>query len=125
MKHSTIKRNFALNPAVIRFNCNKHQSLFFADFRRLAEKKALASSRNSFSSFKRQISLSCSLTRFLSAISSSLRDNAVLGEWTASFALRRPSLKALIQVYIVPFGIPNSLAALCPPISWLVLQLVP
>lgn len=43
------------------------------------------------------------------------RDNAVLGLWTASFALRRPSLKAFIQVYIVPLGIPNSLAALYNP----------
>ena len=39
----------------------------------------LASSRNSFSSFKRRISLSCSLTRFLSSISSSLSDKAFLG----------------------------------------------
>ncbi len=37
----------------------EHHSLVFVDFRRLAAKKALASSRNSFSS----LSLSCSFTR--------------------------------------------------------------
>ena len=55
MERPAIKRNFTLNPAVIRFHCNKDQPLFFAGFRRLAAKKALASSKNSFSSFKRRI----------------------------------------------------------------------
>ena len=48
MGRSAMERDFTLNSAAIRFNCNKHQPLFYADFRRLAAKKAPASSKNSF-----------------------------------------------------------------------------
>lgn len=89
--------NFSLDIAVICVGCNKYGSLFFADFRRLDAKRVFAFSRNPFSSFKRWILLSCSFARFLSSISSSLRDNVVVGVWIAPPALRRPSLKAFIQ----------------------------
>ena len=55
--------------------CHRHCSYF---------EECHISSRNSFSSFKRRISLSCSFTRFLSSISSSLSDKAFLGVWDAS-----------------------------------------
>jgi hypothetical protein len=107
-----------LSRFVVVFKITKEHVIIGDPAKDLENWKLMSFIRNSFSSFNRRIFLSYSLTRFLSSISSSLRDNAVLGEWTASFALRRPSLKAFIQVYIVPSGIPNSLAALCPPISW-------
>ena len=44
-------------PAVVHLVRNEPHSGVLADFRRLAAKKALASSKNSFSSFKRRISL--------------------------------------------------------------------
>jgi len=40
-KHPAIKGNFPGNPAVLCFQSQKDHSLVFADFRRLAAKKAL------------------------------------------------------------------------------------
>ncbi len=57
----TVERYFPLHRAGVCLLCNKTHSQVFADLRRLAAKKALASARNSFSSFKRAISLACSL----------------------------------------------------------------
>ena len=57
VEHFAVERSFTLHHAVIRFHSDKHHSLFLADLRRLAAKKALASSRNSFFSFRRRISL--------------------------------------------------------------------
>ena len=51
----------------------EHHSLVFVDFRRLAAKKALASSRNSFSSLRRRIFLSCSFTHLCSILIFSAR----------------------------------------------------
>ena len=50
-KHPAIKGNFSVNHAVLCFQSQKDHSLVCADSRRLTAKKALASSRNSFSSF--------------------------------------------------------------------------
>ena len=66
-----------LDNAVLGFYGNEHHSLPFADFRRLAAKKALASSRNSFSSSRRRISFSCSLFCLRSICTSSARVMAV------------------------------------------------
>ena len=79
-KHPAIRCDFPGNPAVLCFQSQKDHSLVFADFRRLAAKKALASSQNSFSSFRRRISLSCSLTRLRSMVISSDRLIALAGE---------------------------------------------
>ena len=57
----TVERDFSFHRAVVCLLCNKTHSQVFSDLRRLAAKKALASDRNSFSSFKRAISLACSL----------------------------------------------------------------
>ena len=57
-KRITIKCSPSLEPAVVCLYGDKPHPQVFADFRRLAAKKALASSRNSFSSFRRRISLS-------------------------------------------------------------------
>src|SRR5699024_2762498 len=116
-KHSAVERDFPGSPAVLCLQCQKDHSLVFTDFRRLAAKKALASSRNSFSSFRRRISLSCSFTRLRSMVISSDRLIALAGVWEPSPISSLPALTAFSQVWMVPSGIPNSLAALAPPIS--------
>ena len=120
-KHPAIRCDFPGNPAVLCFQSQKDHSLVFADFRRLAAKKALASSKNSFSSFRRRISLSCSLTRLRSMVISSDRLIALAGVWEPSPISSLPVLTAFRHVWMVPSGIPNSLAALAPPISLAVL----
>jgi len=117
-KHTGIKRNFPFDPAVLRPERKKHHSLIFTDFRRLAAKKALASSRNSFSSFRRGISLSCSFTRLRNIVISSARLLALVGVWEPSPISSLPALTALSHVWMVPSGIPNSLVALAPPTSF-------
>ena len=116
-KHPAIKGNFSVNPAVLCFQSQKDHSLVCADSRRLAAKKALASSRNSFSSFRRWISLSCSFTLLRSMVISSYRLIALAGGWEPSPISSLPALTAFSHVWMVPSGIPNSLAALAPPIS--------
>ena len=116
-KHSAVERDFSSNPAVLCLQSQKDHSLVFADFRRLAAKKALASSRNSFSSLRRRISLSCSFTRLRSMVISSDKLIALVGVWEPSPISSLPALTAFSQVWMVPSGIPNSLAALAPPIS--------
>src|SRR5699024_7747931 len=91
-KHSAVERDFPGSPAVLCLQCQKDHSLVFADFRRLAAKKALASSRNSFSSFRRRISLSCSFTRLRSMVISSARLIALVGVWEPSPISSLPAL---------------------------------
>lgn len=79
MKRITIKRDFSLDRAAVGLNINKFHSQLFVDFRRLAAKKALASARNLFSSFRRLISFSCSFVCCLSFCTSSVRLIAVSG----------------------------------------------
>ena len=74
-------------------------------------------SKISLSSFRRRISLSCSLTRLRSIVISSDRLIAPAGVWEPSPISSLPALTAFIHVWMVPSGIPNSLAALAPPIS--------
>ena len=79
MKRITIKRNPPLYSAAVCLDINKPHPQVFADFRRLAAKKALASAKNSFSSFKRAIPFACSLFCCLSFCTSSVRLIAVSG----------------------------------------------
>ena len=73
LQHPAVHRYLSFLPAVIRLFCKKPHSLFFADFRRLAAKKALASAKNAFSSFSRRISRSNALFCLRSTASSSAR----------------------------------------------------
>src|SRR5699024_2537915 len=68
-------------------------------------------------SFRRRIFLSCSLTRLRSMVISSDRLIALAGVWEPSPISNLPALTAFSHVWMVPSGIPNSLAALAPPIS--------
>ena len=52
MEHPTVECKFPFNHAAFCLNSDIFHPFVFADFRRLAAKKALASSRNSFSSLK-------------------------------------------------------------------------
>ena len=61
MEESAIKTDISFVCAVCCLERNKLHTFVFVDFRRLAAKKALASSRKSFSFFRRRISLSCAL----------------------------------------------------------------
>ena len=71
IKHPAIKSLFAFLRAAANLKCNETHSHVFADFRRLAAKKALASWRNSFSSSRRLTSFDNSFTCFRSSTSSS------------------------------------------------------
>ena len=83
------------------FERNKRHSFVFADLRRLAAKKAPASSRKSFSFFKRRISFSCSLTRWRSFKSSSLSDIVLCGVCEPSPGSRLSGRSARTRPYMV------------------------
>ena len=53
LEYAAIESDLSLDPAAVSFYINKPHSQVFGDFRQLAAKKALASARNSFSSFNR------------------------------------------------------------------------
>ena len=102
------------------------KSLPFADFRRLATKKAPAYSKNSFSSFRRRISFSCSLTCLHRTDNSSARLIAVHGVCETGLVSDRPAITAFVHAYMVLSGMPSSEAAFAPPSSdsplWAVLR---
>ena len=102
-------------PFSLRLFCLKSKELHsfvFPDFRRLATKKALASSRKSFSFFKRRISFSCSLTCWRSWSSSSLSVMALCGICEPAPRSRLPNRWVLTQPYMVLLGTPNPLQPL-------------
>jgi hypothetical protein len=76
-QHPVIKRKFPTVIAILCFSVCEHQSLVLADFRQLAAKKALSSSKNSLSSFRRRISVSCFFTCLRKFASFSARRMAV------------------------------------------------
>src|SRR5574344_982856 len=76
IKHPAVKSQFAFLRAVASLKRNETHPHVLADFRRLAAKKALASSRNSFSSLSRLFSFASSLTCLRSSTSSSFIVNA-------------------------------------------------
>lgn len=80
-------------------------------------KKSLASSRKSFSSFRRRIPLSCPLTRLRSMVISSDRLIALAGGWEPFMVSILPALMAFSHVWMILSGVINLLAALAPPIS--------
>lgn len=117
-QHFAAKCNSSFPLAVFCFYGDEFHSLPFADFRRLAAKKALASARNSFSSFSRRISFSCCFTCLRRVFNSSARLIAVCGVCAPPPISKRPSLAALTHPYSVSTGIPNSTAAFEDPISF-------
>lgn len=110
-KHSAIKCDFSGNPAVLCFQSQKHHSLVFADFRRLAAKKAAGFFQKFVFLLQTSVSLSCSLTRLRSMVISSERLIALAGVWEPSPISSLPFLTAFNHVWMVPSGIPNSFAA--------------
>ena len=117
-QHFAAKCNSSFPLAVFCFYGDEFHSLPFADFRRLAAKKALASARNSFSSFSRRISFSCCFTCLRRVFNSSARLIAVCGVCAPPPMSKRPSLAALTHLYSVSTGIPNSTAVFEDPISF-------
>jgi len=117
-QHFAAKCNSSFPLAVFYFYGDEFHSLPFADFRRLAAKKALVSARNSFSSFSRRISFSCCFTCLRRVFNSSARLIAVCGVCAPPPMPKRPSLAALTHPYSVSTGIPNSTAAFEDPISF-------
>ena len=117
-QHFAAKCNSSFPLAIFCFYGDEFHSLPFADFRRLAAKKALASARNSFSSFSRRISFSCCFTCLCRVFNSSARLIAVCGVCAPPPMSKRPSLAALTHPYSVSTGIPNSTAAFEDPISF-------
>ena len=106
IQHFTAKCNSSFLLAVFCFYGDEFHSLPFADFRRLAAKKALASARNSFSSFSRRISSSCCFTCLRRVFNSSARLIAVCGVCAPPPMSKRPSLAALTHPYSVSTGSP-------------------
>ena len=101
MEDSTAEGGISFQFAVFCLKGNELHSFVFAGFRRLAAKKALASSRKSFSFFKRRISFSCSLTCWRSRSSSSLSVMALCGVCEPAPRSRLPSRWTLTQPYMV------------------------
>lgn len=101
-RHSEIKCDFCGDHAVLCFQSQKNHSLVLADFRRLAEEKALASSKNSFSALRCRISLSCSFTRLHSMVVSSEKLIALAGVWEPSPIVRDTILLHLYTRIVNP-----------------------
>ncbi len=107
-QHFAAKCNSSFPLAVFYFYGDEFHSLPFADFRRLAAKKALVSARNSFSSFSRRISFSCCFTCLRRVFNSSARLIAVCGVCAPPpMPAKRPSLAALTHPYSVSTVFPN------------------
>ena len=81
-------------------------------------RKKSACSRISFSSFRRRISFSCSLTCLRRIDNSSARLFAVYGVCEPGPASSRPSLAAFVHAYMVFSGMPCSEAVFAPPGSF-------
>lgn len=80
---------------------DKPHSQVFAVFRRFAVKKALASAKNAFSSFKQAISFACSLYCRLSFCASSVRLIDVFGVWGSGLKSNLASFVRLFHSYSV------------------------
>ena len=94
-QHFAAKCNSSFPLAVFCFYGDEFHSLPFADFRRLAAKKALASARNSFSSFSRRISFSCCFTCLRRVFNSSARLIAVCSVCAPPPMSKRPLFGSL------------------------------
>ena len=113
MEQSAIKTDIPFVCAVCCLERNKLHTFVFVDFRRLAVKKALASSRKSFSFFSRRISLSCALSCARSCTSSSCKLRALCGVCVPHPRSRYPSRWARVHVYIVFLEIPQLFGGFC------------
>ena len=117
LQNPTVQGDFSFLSAAVRLLRNKPHSMFPADFRRLAAKKALASAKNSFSSFSRRFSRSSALLCLRSVPNSSARLMASTGPRLPGPASSRPSRTAFCHPYTVSTGIPSSFAAFPAPLS--------
>ncbi len=111
----TMKADLSLNCAVLCLFGYELQSFEFPDFRRLAAKKADASSKNSFNSLSRLIFLSRSFSCLLSSLFSSTSVNAVPGICSPFPRSTSPFLALCTYVPKVFFGTPSSSDALFVP----------
>lgn len=111
-----IKADFSLNYAVFGLNRDELQSFPLPDFRRLAAKKADASSKNSFNSLSRLISLSRSFNRRLNSSFSAASVSAVSGLCSPCPKSICPLFALCTHPLSVPSGIPSSAAAAFVPL---------
>jgi len=110
-KSLAVKVDFSLDSVVIRLEHYEFQALYFPDFRRLAAKKAEASSRNSFSSSNSRFFFSSSFMRLFAACSCYAILSVSSGVRVPFPVSVSPALALLSHVPNVPFGIPGSSAA--------------